>query len=194
MRKEKIRVPRDIKELTDKRIYKKVIFSVALMATLGVLLFLFGDTVFRSFGSPSREMLYAVLILAIPLSFGIPFSLIDSTWCGEITRVDIRTENTKSTVVGVGGIYTKYFVDIEIKLDSGKLIDRTVFEGRVPTGRQFNMYQIGDRVVHIYGTKYIQVVHENESRPTVCVVCGTANPTENRKCDSCAHTLHILDK
>ena len=192
MRKDKIRVPRDIKELTDRRIYKKVVLSIAFMVIVGVLLFLFGETVFGSFGSPSREILYAVLILAIPLSFGIPFSLIDRTWCGEITRVDIRTENTKSTVVGVGGIYTKYFVDIEIKLDSGKLIDRTVYEGRVPAGRQFNMYQIGDRVVHIYGTKYIQVVHKSESRPTVCVVCGTSNPPGERQCDSCGHTLQII--
>ena len=195
MRRQNIEIPRDIREKVKNAIVKRALFASVITVMVAVLIYLFGDTVFGSFGSPSKEILYAVLLLAVPLSFGIPFKLIDSTWCGEITRVDIRTENAARGALKNGaGIYTKHFVDIEIRLDNGKIIDRTVYEGAVPTGRKFGMYEVGDRVVHVYGTKYIQVVHDNMSRPTVCVVCGTENPPSEKQCGKCGHTLHIIDK
>ncbi len=195
MRKEKIKIPRDIKETVEKRIYKKIVLSVLLMILLAVFLLLFGETVFASFKSPGKEIIYVILFVAIPLSFGIPFSLIDRSWTGEITRVDVRNEIAVRGVVKNGaGIYTKYFADIEIKLDNGKIIDLTVYVGAVVSDRNFNTFKVGDRVLHIYGTKHIQVVHENESRPTVCVVCGTANPPGEKRCDSCGHTLNIINK
>ena len=193
MKRQKIEIPRDIRNTVKSRITKRVALAAALTLAVAVLIYFFGDTVFASFGSPSKEILYVILLVAIPLSFGIPFSFIDRTWCGEVTRVDIRTESASGGALRNGArIYTKHFVDLEIKRNDGKIIDRTVYEGTAATGRKFSAYQVGDRVVHVYGTKHIQVIHDNVSRPTVCVVCGTENPTDEKVCGSCGHTLHII--
>ena len=194
MKRGKIKLPRDIKSTVSSKIYKRLGLALATEALVCILIYLFGDTVFASLGSPSKEILYAILIVAVPLSFGIPIKLIDRTWTGEITRVDVRTENAVGGALRNGSrIYTKHFVDVEIKLDSGKIIDRTVYEGAVPTGRKFSTYEVGDRVLHVYGTKHIQVVHNNVSRPTICVVCGTENPPEEKECGKCGHTIRIVD-
>ena len=194
MRRKKIQPPRDIKDLVHKNIAKRIIKSVLVMATLGVIFCFLGEEMFASVPSPSTEMIYVLSIAIVPICFGIPHKLIDRSWTGEITRVDVRSENAVR-----GGLilsnyiagYTKHSVDVEIKLDNGKIIDRTVYEGVVPMGR--NMYEVGDRVVHVYGTKYIQVVHDNLSRPTICVVCGTENPPAEKACGKCGHTVHIID-
>ena len=194
MKRQEIKIPRDIRETVKRKIYKRVFWTLVLTIAVGIALYLFGDTVFASFGSPSKEILYTILIVAVPLSFGIPIKLIDRTWTGLITRVDVRTENAVGGALRNGSrIYTKHFVDVEIKLDSGKIIDRTVYEGAVPTGRKFSTYEVGDRVLHVYGTKHIQVVHNNVSRPTICVVCGTENPPEEKECGKCGHTIRIVD-
>ncbi len=193
MKNSKIKIPRDIRDTVKSSITKRVILAAFVALLVGVMIYVFGDAVFGSFGSPSKEIVYICLLVAVPLSFGIPFKLIDRTWTGEVTRVDIRTESATGGALRNGSrIYTKHFVDIEIKLDNGKIIDRTVYEGTAATDRKFNAYQVGDRVAHVYGTKHIQVIHDNVSRPTVCVVCGTANPPDEKICDSCGHTLHVV--
>ena len=192
MSRKKIQPPRDIKDLVHKNIAKRIIKSVLVMATLGVIFCFLGEEMFASVPSPSKEMIYVLAIAIVPICFGIPHKLIDRSWTGEITRVDVRSEYASRGALKNGaGIYTKYFADIEIKLDNGKIIDRTVYVGVIASDRNFNTFKVGDRVVHLYGTDHVQVIHENLSRPTVCVVCGTANPPEETHCDTCGHTLHI---
>ncbi len=51
-------------------------------------------------------------------------------------------------------------------------------------------YKDGDIVIHIAGTKYLQVI-EKEQPHTVCTICGSLENSDNEKCSSCNHTLKI---
>ena len=58
----------------------------------------------------------------------------------------------------------------------------------------YNKFKVGMKVLHVFGTDYVQILSDeygNAVNPN-CVVCGEENRSENKTCENCGHTLHIL--
>ena len=187
----KIIVPYDIKEYVSKKNTKVITKWLALTLFIGVLLVLFGDRCFYRFGNPVKYTIYG-LLLVLPFVTMKIHKLFDRTWCGTI--VDIRakysTDSTRSFRPHLETLYLKETVTFYIETDDGKFIKMKAFENRATPNSMSQYYRVGDKVLHVGGTGFLQI-KDDDSERVICVVCGTADKKDNKKCNSCGHTLEI---
>lgn len=193
---EKLRIPADIRDYKNKKLAKKLIPCAVILLAVAAFLAIWGDMLFGGFGPGNQTTIYVALLI-IPFAVtGVPFSCFGRTWIGTVVRVDreLSTAFQNKAVGTYSGMYTKESVVLDIRLDSGKIITRTVHESDANRSQKFEQYREGDRVLRLAGTKYLQVLPTAASQEIICVICGTENPIANKKCDLCGHTLRLTDE
>ena len=193
---EKIKIPADIRDYKLKKQMRHLIPCAILLLAVAVFIALWGDMLFGGFGAGNQATVYVALLI-IPFAVtGVPLCFFGRTWIGTVGRVDreLSTDFANKAVGTYSGMYTKESVVLWIRLDSGKVITRTVHEANANRQQKFDTYKAGDRVIHLAGTKYLQILPTPASQEIICVICGTENPVDNKKCDLCGHTLRLTDK
>lgn len=187
----RITVPADIKKYVTKNVVKKITRWLLVTLFIGVLIILLGERCFSRLNALSKYTIYAVL-LVWPFFSSKIYKLFDSSWYGEI--VDIKFEysndNEHSFKPTRENRFLKETVYFSIKTPEGKIIRKKAFENRANSNNNSKYYKVGDKALHIYGTDYIQIKNENAER-VICVVCGTAEPADQKQCTTCGHTLNI---
>lgn len=193
---EKIRVPADIREYKNKKAARRLIPFAVLLVAVALFIFLWGDMLFGGFGAGNQATIYVLLFLIPFAATGLPVALMGRTWIGTVVNVDreLSTAFRSKSPGKTGDMYTKESVVLYIRLDSGKVINRTVHECDANRSQKFEQYREGDRVLHLAGTKYLQVLPTAASQEIICVICGTENPVANKKCDLCGHTLRLTNE
>ena len=73
-----------------------------------------------------------------------------------------------------------------IRLDNGKILTWELDWRQFLIHATREPYKIGDRVRRIRGSKALYIIG-GDSR--ICVVCGTNNPADHKKCGSCGLSL-----
>ena len=144
-----------------------------------------------------------VIFMTLPfLITGVPVKLIDSSWSGVVSNVDVEDSiGTFYRAFGRPGTYDRQDLILTIKKDNGKVITRSaVSVGEryklkvsdrppIPTPGKItdhlNDYKIGDRVYKYYGFKYLYVVPSDEDDKKRCIVCGLNNDKHRDKCLNC---------
>ena len=193
MANEEIKLPRDIKVYVLKRVIKRVFLAVLVQIALASIFWFFGDQIFGSFSQSNRIILYTALLFAVPFAFGVPFKLIDRTWIGEIEKVSVSTKldwhGVKPTYESM---YVKVYVDLCVRLENGKTLERRILADDIIGRQNFDVYENGDKIVHIYGTDHVQIITKKVTEPRICIICGTSNPQNERTCTTCGHTLNII--
>ena len=187
----KIIIPYDIKEYVSKKIAKKIAKWLAVTLLIGVLLVLFGDRCFYRFGAPVKYTIYGLLLFIPFVSMKI-YKLFDCSWCGKIVDIKAKytTDSNRTFRPNLETLYLKETVTFFVETDDGKFIKMKAFENRATPNSMSQYYRKGDRVLHVGGTNYLQIKDDDAER-VICVVCGTADRKENKKCHSCGHTLKI---
>ena len=186
-----ISIPIDIKKHVKRLIIKKITVWLAFTAVLFILILFFGERCFGRLGN-SKYGLYAVLLL-IPIFTTRGYKLLfDHSFVGKIEKIDIKysTDSDRSFKPSLETLYTKETVYFHIKTNEGKVVEHKAFENRANPHNSSKLYRVGDTVVHIYGTRFIQIISD-DSESIICTVCGTANPSSENKCISCGKTLKI---
>lgn len=144
-----------------------------------------------------------VLFMTLPfLITGVPMKLIDSSWSGTVSNVDVEDSiGTFYRAPGRPSTYDRQDLILTIKKDNGKVITRSALSvgeryklnvsdrPPIPTvGKitdHLNDYKIGDRVHKYYGFKYLYVVPSEEEDKKRCIVCGLNNDKHRDKCLNC---------
>ena len=203
-----IKLPKDTKSYVIKSVTKKLLPFLILELIFGLTLVFFGEKIFIT-KSPSIEKFGYVVFMLIPvLITGMPFKLIDSSWCGEIVYVEVKTVvDTFSRSPGRPELYENNIVYITVKRDNGKFVYTDAMHlgekgsyfmryGRYgpdyyPTGKIeyfVDKYKVGDRIYKFYGVPYM--LHISKSSDKInCVICNTDNSKTATKCSFCNHTL-----
>ena len=186
-----VKVPDDIKKYVHRNILKRVNPCIVLVVVSLVLVYLAYDYL-ESFGYLNP---ICALILCLLFSFivtGVPIRLIDKSYTGTI--VDIRVKKIKWMDKGfkcTGGIKTLVLLDI--RDNKNNIITHEVNNSKLDEHGYDEIYSIGDKVFHVYGTDYLGVVPFKKDY-SVCVVCGANNRHIKGKCDICKFSLINIEK
>ena len=192
-----IKTPKDISSYVILQTLKQALICLVPLAAVIAAMKLFGERIFT--GQGQSIITAYVLVIALTLYFTkFPKRFLDSSWIGTITFVDAQiTESRRGK--GDWGLYdycNKLNVTVTVKTDSGKEIKKVVFdEETLPSANVqetvTEKYAVGRRVFHVYGTKYVGVLDQSESRLENCIVCGNEAEGNEGKCHACGHSLHI---
>jgi hypothetical protein len=119
-----------------------------------------------------------------------PFNILDKTIYGNVVNIEIKTtlDNESSTRPCIELMYYKDTVFLTIEDISGKEVIKKVFEGKAGAF-DGKMYKIGDKVFHLYGSRYTIIMPNQEDCRIQCSVCGKMNNIDEEKCQNCRHTL-----
>ena len=183
---------KDLKKYVTNYVLNRIIPFVILTVGLIIVLVLWGNVIFKTDNKIYQYGCYTWTMLLPFVLTGVPFRLIDRTYCGMVTKVDVVTALAAGSAAKVGGYmmwYTKNTILLTVLLDDGKSIRVKVYEGQAKLEQHINTYKEGDRVFHLYGTKTTVVLPEEADTHVQCPVCGASNDKTLGICRMCDHTL-----
>ena len=184
----KYELPQDLKSYTRNFILKKLLVLAALLAVFGTILFFLGGRIFN-FDNVGLKILCYIITLLIPFRIsGVPAKLIDSTWCGQITdiNVDLTTDSDSPSKPTRETLYTKRTVYLTVVTPEGKTVRYKVYSGPDDVS---GVWHVGDSVFHLYGTDKVVVLPDGKSDTVTCPVCGSSESAHAEHCTGCGHTL-----
>lgn len=191
----KIAVPKSLRKLALIRILKRLPVFLMVMWMVDCVAEYISLSIYYSAGNNMGNLSTVWMFLyALPfLISGIPLKLIDHDWYGEIISLDI-TNNEKINDAQKAAITQTAL----IKLPNGKLKSHKIYdEGELFYANRERVYDVGDKVIHVYGTEYLMPIRTlKKDHPIVCVVCGFKSPYETKTCSQCGNSLEIslIDK
>lgn len=185
-------IPFDIKQYVRKSIIKQLIKWLVATVIMVVLLIL-TDNSFSVAGMGAKIFIYATLILVPFFVFKIHLLIVDRSWQGIITSVytdDGISNRNKAFPTYEAAMRTIAIMGV-VTLPDGDTRTVALYAGRLDNSvaNLLNKYEVGNRVVHIRGTKNYQVITDVSIS---CVVCGHINQRSYRTCSECGHTLKII--
>lgn len=181
-------LPQDLKKYTRNFILKKLLVLAALLAVFGTILFFLGGRIFN-FDNSGLKILCYIVTLLIPFRIsGVPAKLIDSTWRGQITdiNVDLTTDSDSPSKPTRETLYTKRTVYLTVVTPEGKTVRHKVYSGPDDVS---GGWHVGDSVFHLYGTDKVVVLPDGKSDTVTCPVCGSSESAHAEHCTGCGHTL-----
>lgn len=188
----RIHVPSDIKEYVKKKRKKRIRFCV-----FGVTFLLLVFACIEIFCYPierisvwNRLGLYFIILLVFVDSIEIVAFLKDKSFCGTI--IEVHDKVTRELSALTLRRTPNYIASIRIKilLPSGNKIWKTAYREKtdhIPHG----IYTMGETVVHIKGTNYIQSQPKSKNDKVRCIICGHYNYESPDFCKECGHSLKI---
>ena len=186
----KLNIPKDIKKYVFKR---RIPYAIFFLLLIGIVAFICISSEYI----PLAGMIIGPVIAFI-IFYDLPVfknNLFDKTWAGEIVKIkDLSVEVLArgSTVTYIAfGKYAKRsaaFIMLTLK-NEDKVFEKII---RLPKNTPLNtltdLYEPGNIMIHIGGTKQYMVFNENQKN-LICPVCGIENPVNADKCFDCGHTL-----
>lgn len=185
-----------------------MIFSALVFALLEIviiiLLVLVGERLFSALGDVGQMLCYIVL-LALPVAITrFPIKLIDKTWSGEVTKVDVQTVSA-FTNEGKPRRYTQNEVYLTVQRTDGRIVSHKVEVFGAKTDRAaaiamdsytavkpehfLDKYKVGCTVYHFYGIKRLFIINPEQKDITMCIVCGRENRADADVCWDCGYSL-----
>lgn len=191
MRADAVRVPRDVSAtINKKRAARIVIFCVIEIALILTAVF-YGNDIGGNHPGFSYAIFGGLTVLPVFL-LKMPFWLFDKTFSGEILSIneEIYNEFEKGMSKSMRMQVNKK-QQFKIKLDNGKIMHYTVYDDQARHAFRKTTYNVGDRIIHVAGTKYLQAVAVNDEDTLICVVCGAESRATTLECPVCGKTLKI---
>jgi hypothetical protein len=181
------KLPENFKNFARKKILKRVIPCAVLLCGLALLLAFFGKEMFPTDIAIARYSFYLIGML-IPFAVtGVPFKLIDHSYCGTVEKVSIKTTTDNHTPMKPTreNSYSKNTIYLSVRLKDGSCIRRKAYEGPAKLQQHLNTYSVGDFVFHLYGSSYTVVIPANPTQQAQCPICGEYNDPSADTCRSC---------
>lgn len=174
-------------------IWKKSRMCLICLAILSTVIIFWGEYIFPTKYVEIRGISYIIVLLLPCILTKFPLNLIDSTYCGTIEKVIVKTGKDNEYInpvlwngLSTYSVNTTYLI---LKSPSGQIFKQKVGIEKGTSGQYVDKYHEGDVVFHLYGTNQVIVLPKESDENTQCAVCGTVNPVENDQCRNCNHTL-----
>ena len=190
-----INLPDDLKKFS-RNAKLKTVFIFILCETVSTLFFLLSrdfmyQTEYIAKYNVIGHAMYTV-IFTVPLFIsGIFSALSDKTFCGTIEKVKISTtvDSMNSFKPSKETRYRKNTIYLFVKEENGETEKFKVYSGRANDGQFLETYNTGDRVLHLYGSKYTVILPKPSDTMAQCAVCGITTDINEQFCHKCGHTL-----
>lgn len=173
-------IPEDIKKISRKKIIRRILILIAVYALEAVIAVIFKDTFYK------RGINSIAINTAVMLFVPIPFIMLplrsDASWIGKIHSCKIVTKDT----------YTFDSSENRITLDlinGDEVLTKDISHFDSKRDVKAERYRKDCIAIHIFGTKYVTVLPENENDKMICVVCGEENDFSDTHCKDCGHSL-----
>ena len=204
-------IPKSLQKRCRRNIIIRVTSCCILFALFLFAVIMWGERIFpmprfspKSFAAV--QISCYILFMTLPfLITGVPMKLIDSSWSGVISNVEVKQSiGTYWRTLGRFNVYDKQELNLTIKKDDGKTTRHTatsvgealrntmgILSAKTDLPNQgkitdhVNDFKIGDRVHKYYGFKYLYVVPSEEEDKKRCIVCGLNNDKHRDKCLNC---------
>ncbi len=184
-----IKLPPDIEEFAREKRQKNNV-KIALCALLFIIfaffLYVNADAVFKPENRAIR-IFFASIFMSVPfLITGFPHKTNDKTYIGRVEKATVKT-----TYSGTVGKYNNFVntIYLTITTPDGKKLKKKVYSANANQKQSYSLYEIGDTVFHLYGTKSVVVLPRKNDSHFECAVCEDVNAIANTVCRSCGHTL-----
>ena len=181
------KLPDNFKNFIRRQILKRAISCAILFFGLVLILAFFGKNLFPTDIAIARYSFYLIVLL-IPFAVtGVPFKLIDRSYCGTVEKVTIKTttDNSETQKLNIVYLYVKNTVYLSIRQSNGKRMHKKVYEGKAKYQQHLDTYQVGDLVFHLYGSQHTIVIPDKKSKQIQCPICGNWNEQEADFCKNC---------
>ncbi len=199
--KTQVELPSDIKTYIIKQCLPRFVLLFLLVFAVILIGVFYKDEIKEK--NESYLILYFVILipLCVVISGILPLFR-DRTWCGTVRGVALQRKGERIRVAGsynqLKFLHERKAVMLSVCLDNGESISVEAIPNleeheRTMKGVRY-AYKEGMRVLHVSGTKYVQIVPDGERKTINCVICGDNSPKENEACIKCGHTLHIMVK
>ncbi len=195
-----IRFPNDIKQAVTRKILKELLILSCISACLCCLLTFFGSKWINisEWGKTNTIIIYIIVIVLPFLIRKIPFKYFDRSFTGKI--IEIRIDNDRTYPSGFNDKGHKRFAVKDVKVmiavimtDDGRIVEKALAKQAKADSMPINKFKEGDRVGHLYGTQFIQIIPSSPGAQIDCVVCGASNSQNNNFCRHCNHSLKIFE-
>ena len=194
MRGNGLRIPNDVAEHVNKKRIGNILTFAAIEIFLIVLAIVYWENIFGGTYPAASYTIYVSLMIVPFFLLDIKFWMFDKSWVGEIVakREKVYTSFDKGSVKNSSTrLQTNKEQRLDIKLDSGKIIEYILYDNKMRYAFRKTTYNVGDRVIHVGGTRYLQAVAVNDADTLICVVCGAESRVTCHKCPVCDKTLKI---
>ena len=184
----KRRIPQDVEEYFTRRILVRAALCTAAVVAVTVI-FLLGA--FESLGTFNEGLLWLIALAACIIFIFKPAELFARSFEGEIVDISVETRMVARNRLGKFGKNTQglsqaIIKTLLIRLDNGRTLTWEIDFGRFANRSISEPYKVGERVRRIRGSSELYVIGGDSK---ICVVCGTNNPVDNKKCGFCGHSL-----
>ncbi len=194
-------LPKSLRNKRTKQICIRIILFLLLLALSLFTIQLFS----RSFSESNKAVAITLTVIFLIFPFavtGVPFKLIDFTWCGTITAINVKEGRASHAAGGRGGIHRVNNLVLTVVTESNRKIKYTALSLAIKdiysapyvqeNGKieyQEERFSVGDKVCKYYGFKYLFVLRQNDTDPKHCIVCGTVNLADRHRCLGCGSDL-----
>ena len=199
------KLPEDIERYLQKKTINRIAKCVAFELAIMFLLAFMGERLFSALGTVCQIIAYIALMVIPFIVTGVPLKLIDRSWQGEVTNVEVKTTAAFTKDVKAKQ-YTENSVWLTIKKSNGDIIcekaasfplrekqySHTQAFGEIKDIKPehfLGKYNVGVKVFHFCGFEHLLIVDENNKSTTSCIVCGQDNDQSRKKCWWCGYSL-----
>ena len=186
-------LPSDIRDYIKSNISSKIIKWLLTTAAIVILLCVTNSS-FDVANEKVKSVIYTILLIAPIFIFKLPSLFFDRSWSGVIKRLFTDDElhlESRAFLRTQGWNSRDIVVYAEVQLDNKEETQIVeLYRGKYDnqSASLLSIYEVGNKVIHIKGTKYNQIISEKN---ITCVVCGSTNKRNNRVCSECGHTLNL---
>lgn len=184
-------LPKDLKAYAIKTALKRIIPCVALLIGFSVALIFWGDVILPIEKDVIKVIVYTMVMLVPFALTGVPLKLLDKTYSGTVQKIEIKTttDNVYHGQPTRENLYTKNTVFLHVLQENGVAIRKEAYEGNAKLPQKLDVYKVGDRVFHLYGSTQTVVLPQPLDKYVQCPICGTLNDKNYVSCEVCTHTL-----
>jgi len=196
-----VNLPEDLKKYERSQKLKPVFVFVLCEITAALFFVLTRNVMYQTEYIAKYNVIghaFYTVIFTVPLFIsGIFSALSDKTFYGTIEKVKISTtvDSMNSFKPSKETRYRKNTIYLYVKEDGGEVGKFRIYSGRAKEGQFLETYNNGDRVFHLYGSKYTVIIPKPSDTMSQCAVCGITTDINEEFCHKCGHTLpHVIFK
>ena len=195
MKNNELNLPNDLKKFARVSKFKPVLVFVLCEATVLLFFFLSKDFMYQTEYIAKYNIIghvfYAVLFI-IPLFIsGIRQAFSDKTYIGTVEKVKVTTtqDYQRAFKPSIDTGYKRNTIYLFVRDQNGGVEKRKVYSTRAKQDQELDYFKAGDKVFHIYGSKYTVIVPTPSDTMAQCAVCGITTDINEGYCHKCGYTL-----
>ncbi len=195
MKNNELNLPADLKKFARVSKLKPVLVFV-LCELISLLFFFFTkdfmyQTEYIAKYNIIGHVFYAVIFLIPFFISGIRQAFSDKTYLGEVEKVKVTTtqDYQRAFKPSIDTGYKRNTIYLFVRDQNGGVEKRKVYSTRAKQDQELDYFKAGDRVFHIYGSKYTVIIPKPSDTMAQCAVCGITTDINKGYCHKCGYTL-----